>query len=83
VVVVIIPTGMAARICVDTRLAVSDLSDSYRQRDDVYSLPGYSSADNCVDLEISQAGHRQSHDSPIECVVEVEVEPFICRLKVI
>jgi len=55
VVVVIIPTGMAARIRVDTGLAVSDLPDSYRQRDDVYTSPGYSSADDRVDLEISQA----------------------------
>jgi len=55
VVVVIIPTGMAACIRVDTGLAVSDLPDSYRQRGDVYTSPGYSSADDRVNLEISQA----------------------------
>jgi hypothetical protein len=53
--VVVIPAGMAARIRVDTGLAVSDLPDGYQQRDDVYTSPGYASADDRVDLEVDQA----------------------------
>lgn len=53
--VVVIPSGMAARIRVDSGLAVSDLPDSYQQRAEVYTSPGYASADNRVDLEVSQA----------------------------
>jgi hypothetical protein len=53
--VVVIPAGMAARIRVDTGLAVSDLPDSYQQRDNVYTSPGYANADDRVDLEVSQA----------------------------
>jgi len=53
--VVVIPAGMAARIRVDTGLAVSDLPDSYQQRGDIYTSPGYASADDRVDLEVSQA----------------------------
>jgi hypothetical protein len=53
--VVVIPAGMAARIRVDTGLAVSDLPDSYQQRGDVYTSPGYAGADDRVDLEVDQA----------------------------
>ncbi len=53
--VVVIPAGMAARIQVDTGLTVSDLPNSYQQRDDVYTSPGYASADDRVDLEVGQA----------------------------
>jgi hypothetical protein len=53
--VVVIPAGMAARVRVDTGLAVSDLPDNYQQRDDVYTSPGYASADDRVDLEVDQA----------------------------
>ena len=53
--VVVIPPGMAARIRVDTGLTVSDLPDSYQQRGDVYTSPGYASADDRVDLEVEQA----------------------------
>jgi len=53
--VVAIPAGMAARIRVDTGLAVSDLPNSYQQRGDVYTSPGYASADDRVDLEVDQA----------------------------
>jgi hypothetical protein len=52
---VVIPAGMAARVRVDTGLAVSDLPNSYQQRDDVYTSPGYASADDRVDLEVDQA----------------------------
>jgi len=53
--VVVIPAGLAARIRVDTGLAVSDLPNGYQQQDDVYTSPGYASADDRVDLEVSQA----------------------------
>jgi hypothetical protein len=53
--IVVIPAGLAARIRVDTGLASSQLPDEYQRRDDVYTLPGYESADNRVDLEVSQA----------------------------
>jgi hypothetical protein len=53
--VVVIPAGMAARIRVDTGLAVSGLPNDYQQRDDVYTSPGYASADDRVDLEVDQA----------------------------
>jgi hypothetical protein len=53
--VVVIPAGLAARVQVDTGLSVSDLPDGYQQRDDVYTSPGYASADDRVDLEVSQA----------------------------
>jgi hypothetical protein len=53
--VVVIPAGMAARVRIDTGLAVSDLPDGYRQQDDVYTSPGYASADDRVDLEVDQA----------------------------
>ena len=62
--VVVIPAGMAARIRVDTGLAVSDLPDSYRQLYEVYTSPGYESADDRVDLEVSQAiGRVAIHQS--------------------
>jgi len=53
--VVVIPAGMAARIRVDTGLAISDLPAGYQRRNDVYTSPGYASADDRVDLEVSQA----------------------------
>lgn len=53
--VIVIPAGLAARIHVDTGLTVSDLPSSYRQQGDVYTSPGYASADDRVDLEVSQA----------------------------
>ena len=53
--VVVIPAGMAARIRVDTGLTVHNLPDSYQQRGDVYTSPGYASAEDRVDLEVDQA----------------------------
>ena len=53
--VIVIPAGMAARISVETGLTVHDLPDSYQQRGDVYTSPGYASADDRVDLEVDQA----------------------------
>lgn len=53
--IVVIPAGLAARIQVDTGLAGSQLPDGYQRQDDVYTSPGYDSAENRVDLEVSQA----------------------------
>ncbi len=53
--IVVIPAGLAARIHVDTGLAGSQLPDDYQRQDDVYTSPGYGSAENRVDLEVSQA----------------------------
>jgi len=46
---------LAARIRVDTGLAGSQLPGNYQRQDDVYTSPGYGSAENRVDLEVSQA----------------------------
>ena len=53
--VVVIPAGMAARIRVDTALSSSRLPDDYQRQDKVYTSPGYESAENRIDLEVSQA----------------------------
>ncbi|MGA9349038.1 MAG: DUF5668 domain-containing protein [Anaerolineae bacterium] len=53
--IVVIPAGMATRIRVDTGLATRGLPASYQHQDDVYTSPGYASADNRVDLEVDQA----------------------------
>ena len=53
--VILIPEGVAARIHVDTGLAASQLPDNYRCRDDVCASPGYESAENRVELDVSQA----------------------------
>jgi hypothetical protein len=53
--IVAIPAGMAARIHVSTGLAARGLPASFQRQDDVYTSPGYASADDRVDLEVSQA----------------------------
>jgi hypothetical protein len=53
--VVVIPTGLSARIRVDTALGSSNLPDGYQRQGDVYVSPGYASAENRVDLDVSQA----------------------------
>jgi len=53
--VVVIPSGLAARIHVESGLATRDLPAGYQRQEDVYTSPGYASADNRVDLEVSQA----------------------------
>lgn len=54
-IIVVIPEGMAARIRMDTALVPRNLPAGYRQRDDVYTSPGYDSAENRVDLRVSLA----------------------------
>lgn len=53
--IIVIPVGLAARIRVDTGLARSRLPRDYQRQDDVYTSPGYATAENRVDLEVSQA----------------------------
>lgn len=53
--VVVIPAGMAARIHVSAGLAARDLPTAYQRQGDVYTSPGYATAENRVDLEVSQA----------------------------
>jgi hypothetical protein len=46
---------MAVRIAVDTGIAGRQLPPEYERHDDVYVSPGFESADNRVELEVSQA----------------------------
>jgi hypothetical protein len=52
---VIIPRGMAARIRVSTGLGTSQMPAGYSRQGDYYISPGYGTAENRIDLEISQA----------------------------
>jgi len=53
--VVVIPDGLEARIRFSTALVSRRLPAGYQRRDDVYTSPGYESADKRVDLEVGQA----------------------------
>lgn len=50
-----VPRGMEVRLRVDSGLTGTEIPASYRQRDDVYTSPGYDTADNRADLEVGQA----------------------------
>jgi hypothetical protein len=52
---VIIPSDMAVRIHVSTGIGTSSLPPGYSRQGDTYVSPGYESAEDRVDLEISQA----------------------------
>ena len=52
---VIIPRGMGARIRVNTGLGTSQMPAGYLRQGDYYLSPGYGTAENRVDLEVSQA----------------------------
>ena len=52
---VIVPRGMAARIRVSTGLGTSQMPAGYSRQGDYYISAGYGTAENRVDLEISQA----------------------------
>jgi hypothetical protein len=52
---VVIPQGMAARIHVSTGLGTSSIPSGYIHRGDTYSSPGYESAEDRVEMDISQA----------------------------
>jgi len=54
-IIIVIPEGMEARIRTDTALAGSQLPGGYQRQDDVYTSPGYESAENRVDLEVDLA----------------------------
>jgi hypothetical protein len=54
--VIVIPEGMAVRVQADTALAARDLPEGYEEEQDgVYVSPGYATAENRVDLELTQA----------------------------
>ena len=52
---IVIPDGLKARIHADSGLAVRVMPDGYRRDGDVYTSPGYDSAEDRVDLTVSQA----------------------------
>jgi hypothetical protein len=53
--VVVIPEGLAARVRLDTGITARQLPDDYRCADDICTSPHYDTADDRVDLEVSQA----------------------------
>ncbi len=53
--VLIIPEGMAVRLRLSTGLASRQVPADYIQQGDVYTSPGFESADNRAELEIHQA----------------------------
>ena len=53
--IVVIPAGLAARIQFSTALVARNVPDDYRRQGDVYTSPGYASAENRVELEVGQA----------------------------
>ncbi len=54
-IVVVIPPGMAARIEVNTAIGSRNLPAGYTRDGDAYTSPGFETAENRVELEISQA----------------------------
>lgn len=52
---VVIPQGMAVRIHVSTGLGTSSMPSGFIRHGDTYSSPGYESAEDRVDMDISQA----------------------------
>lgn len=53
--VVIVPQGVAVRAQTDTGIAAVEVPDDYQRQEDTYTSPDYASAENRVDLELSQA----------------------------
>jgi hypothetical protein len=53
--VIIVPQGMAVRIKADTGLAGRDLPAVYQEDGDIITSPGYATAVNRADLQVSQA----------------------------
>jgi hypothetical protein len=54
-IVVLIPTDLAIRVRTSTGLVGSKLSGEFQRHGDVYTSPGYESAQNRVDLDVSLA----------------------------
>jgi hypothetical protein len=52
---IVIPEGLEARIRVDSGLAVRAMPDGYQQEGDLYTSPGYGTAEDRVELNASQA----------------------------
>lgn len=53
--ILVIPEALAARIRLDTGLSGRQVPDDYRCEEDVCTSPDYETADDRVDLEVSQA----------------------------
>jgi hypothetical protein len=53
--VLVIPEGMAVRLHLSTGLAARQVPAAFTQLGDVYTSPGFESAENRAELEISQA----------------------------
>lgn len=53
--VIVIPDGLAVRLQGSTGLAARRLPEGYRQNGDVYTSPGFESAENRVELRVNQA----------------------------
>lgn len=53
--VILVPAGMAVRIMVDTALSNIDAPGNFTVSGDVYTSPGYATAQNRVELNVSQA----------------------------
>lgn len=54
-IVVLVPKDLAVRVRTSTGLVGSKLSGEFRRQGDVYTSPGYESAQNRVDLDVSLA----------------------------
>jgi hypothetical protein len=52
---IILPPSMSMRLTADTGLATIQVPGDFEHQEDVYSSPGYDSAENRIDLNINQA----------------------------
>jgi hypothetical protein len=52
---IVIPQGMAVRLNPGTAMVLRLLPDEFQERDGVYTSPGYATAENRVDLDVSLA----------------------------
>jgi hypothetical protein len=54
-VVVVVPEGVGVRIDTNPALAFVSAPESFQKQDDVYTSPGYETAEQQIDLEVGQA----------------------------
>jgi len=52
---IIVPRSMAVRIHLDTGIAARQVPSDYQRHNDIYTSPGFESADNRIELKVSQA----------------------------
>jgi hypothetical protein len=53
--ILVVPQGMAARIQLSTGMVYRQMPSDYSRQGDMYTSPGYETAENRVDVEIDQA----------------------------